>query len=539
MWVEDDIRTFNHEPVKYSCFCSLHLERFSERVGESVSREALVAAILGSGKPHPWRTEYLDMQAEVMIEMAEFLAKITHRISPTTAMGLMSSGPRQHCLEGRQWMDFGRTLADGPDLYSRPPMGNYWETSLRGFYYSQDSIKITRHCLPPGTIEQTEVENIPFTRYSKSVAFTFLEMAISFAYGSRGVTLNLFDHSGTPMEDEGWYGRMLEEKKPFLELLAEKAQLPGTYRGVRLLHFEKSSYYKELPKSAEYGDLLDESESIMEVLEGFGIPTTFDESEVIAISGQQIRAASDAEIAELLKKAILLDGEAAFVLAERGFGQDIGLSKILPSTCIDDVEVLAAEELHNEQFGGESKRFMTLTIPSLMERPWFCPAEVLSEVSVISAFVDADAVRKYPSMFAYENDQGGRVVVHLLDLAASFGIAFMHPHRMAQYQSAVDWLYRGEAPLLVAGGVYPLTFRKDSGKQTLIGFFNLSLDPWETVEFKCYDLREVESVTLLVESEWKADPCLTFTRNGCNVKVLLKRAVNFDVPIFLTINWRE
>ena len=39
MWVEDDIRTFNHEPVRFGCFCPRHMKLFSERVGREVSRE--------------------------------------------------------------------------------------------------------------------------------------------------------------------------------------------------------------------------------------------------------------------------------------------------------------------------------------------------------------------------------------------------------------------------------------------------------------------------------------------------------------------
>ena len=100
----------------------------------------------------------------------------------------MSSGPRRHCLEGRRWRDFAAAVADGGILYSRPPLGNYSESSLRGLYYSHDSIKLTRRCLPENTVEQTEVENIPFSGYYKSTAFTFIQTALSFAFGSAGVT---------------------------------------------------------------------------------------------------------------------------------------------------------------------------------------------------------------------------------------------------------------------------------------------------------------------------------------------------------------
>jgi len=68
IWMEDDLRTFNHRPVEFSCFCPLHLERFAARVGQPVTRTELVQAILQPGTPHPWRQEYLDLQAAVMIE---------------------------------------------------------------------------------------------------------------------------------------------------------------------------------------------------------------------------------------------------------------------------------------------------------------------------------------------------------------------------------------------------------------------------------------------------------------------------------------
>ncbi|NMD87640.1 hypothetical protein HF882_13705 [Victivallis vadensis] len=101
MWVEDDIRTFNHEPVEFGCFCPRHLRLFGERIGRPVEREELVRAILAPGRAHPWRREYLEMQRDIIVENAAFLAKTVHEVSPENSMGLMSSGPRLHCLEGR------------------------------------------------------------------------------------------------------------------------------------------------------------------------------------------------------------------------------------------------------------------------------------------------------------------------------------------------------------------------------------------------------------------------------------------------------
>ena len=539
IWVEDDIRTFNHRPVQYGCFCADHMRRFSERVGRKVSREELVAAMLRPGRPHRWRKAYLDMQAEIMEETVAFLAQTVHAVSPQTSLGLMSSGARQHCLEGRRWHRFADALADGRRLYSRPPMGNYREASLRGLYYSHDSIKLTRHCLPTGTIEQTEVESMPFTQYSKSVAFTFVELAVSFAYGSHAVTMNLFDHCGTPMEDEAAFGAMLGAKKPFLAALARKAQPAGVFCGVQLLHQARESYAKRLVPGADYGSLAADGYATMEMLETHGIATTYAESRVTATSGQQLRAFSNTEIEALLGKGLLLDAMAACVLVERGFGAEMGLREIRPPEPIDKAGgPFSAEEFYNRRFGGADKKFLTLTM-GVGGRPMLSRVKLLPGAEVISRVVDPDARRYDPCMIAFENTRGGRVVIHLLDLAQAFDIPFCHPHRVQQLQGAVRWLARGKPPLFVQGGVYPLGFRKDCSDHTLLGLFNLSLDAWPEVVFEFADRREpVRLRRLTPKGRWQQDQRLSCSQRGGRTTVCFKGAVTFDDPLFVATQWR-
>jgi len=540
IWVEDDIRTFNHSPVRYGCFCPEHLRRFSERVGQRVTREQLVKAILKPGRPSRWRREYLDMQAEIMVETVGFLAGVVHRTSPDTCLGLMSSGPRAHCLEGRRWLDLAVAMADGQPLYSRPPMGNYSEASLRGFYYSHDSIKITRHCMPPATIEQTEIENVPFTQYSTSAVFTFVEMAISFAYGSHGVTMNLYDHAGTPMEAEPAFGRMLAAKRPYLEGLAARAQKPGPYRGVQLLYHERESYSRRLSKGGEYGALAADGAATMQMLESHGIPTTYEDERVVATSGQQLQAFSDEEIRILLSQGMLLDAVAAGVLVERGFGGLIGAREIDSPRCIDQVGgPYAAEEYYSRKFGGRDGKFLTLTLPDLGGRPDLSPVKLGRQAEVISRLVDADARRGPVSMYAYENELGGRIVVHLLDLSTAYGVAFNHPFRAEQLQSAVSWLARRQPAVLVRGGVYPLALRKDVEGSTLLGLFNLSLDPWPEVEFVLADRREVASLEVLTQKgKWEKSRKVSAEKKGGRVAVRYRGAVSHDEPFFVTVNWK-
>lgn len=538
MWVEDDIRTFNHEPVEFGCFCPRHMKLFSERIGRDVTREELVKAILQPGRPHPWRTEYLEMQREIMIETAAFLAKVTHDVSPETCMGLMSSGPRLHCIEGRDWRRFAEALADGRPLYSRPPMSNYCEESMRGFYYSQDSIKLTRHALPPGAIEQTECESIPFTRYSKSVVFTFLELAVSVAYGSAGITLNLFDHVGSPMSDEAHFGRMLAEKKPFLNALAHFACRPGKYGGVRLFHHDAYSFRKELEPGAAYGDLQEDGYPLMTVLEAAGVPTSYDDSNILALTGQSARLLSDDELKQLLAQGLLLDGVAARILCERGFGDQIGLKRIdEPARRAQLSWIVSAEEYHNGDFGGARRKFLTSALPFLSAAGRFCLFEAADSAQVISSWVDPDAGRKAPAMIAFENDLGGRVVVHGLEYQSCCGVAFHHPFRREQLQNVVRYLGKGrEAMLFRCDGAYPLAWRRDMEDVTVVGCFNLNLDSWPECSFDLYWPRpEPRILQLAADGSWQAAEGAEVKLEHDRLIVTWRKAVDHTLPLVLKL----
>jgi hypothetical protein len=545
IWVEDDIRTFNHLPVNYGCFCPLHMKRFSERIGKSVSREELIAAILAPGKPHPWRKEYLDMQNEIMTDTVSFLVKTVHKVSPDTHMGLMSSGPRMHCLEGRRWTSFAKALADGKKLFSRPPVGAYFEKSLRDNYYAHDVIKLTRHCLPDNVIEQGEVENFPYTNYSKSISFTFVQTVIFFAFGCRGVALNLFDHCGSPMENMPEYGRMLKEKKAFLNALGAKAQCAGRFRGIQLLHSETGSYVKRLNINADYGDLSlsDDGFCCSQKLEMHGIPTVYDDEDVIATTGQTIAAFDDAQITDMLKKGVFLDASAAEILFDRGFGHLIGLKKIASPKSVDELDGFSAEEFFNPAFGGDEKKFLTFTIRNTNgKRLNFSLIEPDDNAEVISRVVDADANPGHISMCAFENKLGGRVIVHCLAFTTCQGPGFNSLFRAEQLAGAMKWLAKDRVPILVKGnGVYPLAFRKDCRDFILLGMFNLSLDPWSRAKFILDTEDDFTSVLILNQAgEWcAAEGSVVSTRKNKTMTVEVFRKISFDTPMFILLKKKK
>ncbi|MCK4983819.1 MAG: hypothetical protein KAS17_12895, partial [Victivallaceae bacterium] len=350
IWVEDDIRTFNHVPVEFGCFCPAHLKKISERIGKTVSREKLADLLLAPGKPHPYRKEWLDMQGEIMVEVAEILSAAVHEVSPATKVGLMSSGPAYHCLEGRKWHTFINAFAGDNIPVSRPPLGNYSENHLNGLYFTANSIRRTRYVLPENTIEMAEVENYPFSQYNKSNTFTFLQTAVCFAMGAHGVTMNLFDHCGTPMADEMSILQSLKKNKAYLKALTEKCVPVGKFKGIRILHHDQCSYNKHLYEDSSYEDLLEESFGWENPLQSLGFGTSYEISNIIALTGQSIRSLDNDEILKILSGGVLCDLTATSSLISMGYGKYLGAD--LKRTFKRGDAPLAAEHFYNSDYGG-------------------------------------------------------------------------------------------------------------------------------------------------------------------------------------------
>lgn len=543
LWIDDDIRDFG----AHECFCPLHLEEFSRRIGKRVTREELVAALLKPGKPHCWRAQWLKLRSEASLEVLRLITNTTHAVSPQTRMGLMSSGPRNHCREGREWIAVAEALGGmtGRPIYSRPTMSNYWEWGPpRGLYFSQDSIKLTRHCLPPETVDYTELESAPFSRYSKSVAFTFAQLAVSFAFGARGATLDIFDFIGTPMQIEPHYGKMLGNRKQFLNALAKTAQSPGLLRGVRMIFKEKSGLTRWLD-SGDNSDtaLAHEGYPALEAFEAAGIPTTYDNSDVTFLCGQQPRQLDDAEIRLLLEQGLFLDATAAKILCERGFADDIGLDKIALPKPLETLGAYSVEDFSSVSFGGEPHLYMTAQMPRVSYTAKFSVLQPDHRASVLGHLHDIEAQPVHPAMTAFENSSGGRIIVHAWDYASimdGFGVSFHNPVRRRQLQAAVRWLFRGRAPLLVNGeGAWPLAFRKDWSDKTLVGLFNLSLDVWPDSEIEMASSTPPVSIERLdTAGFWRKAHARVSRPHRQVIKLMSSEAIGFESPLFLRLTWK-
>jgi len=473
LWLEDDIRTFHHPPVEFSCFCDLHLAAFERRTGKRRTREELVANILAPGEPHEDRVQWFDLLGETMVDVAAVFEKAVHQVNPETHLGLMTSHPNHHAAEGRRWEDFCRALAGDRTLVVRPCMGNYNESNARGLYVADALVRRTLVCLPRPIETQTEMESMPFTLFAKSVAFTRLQNLMSFVLGSDAVTMNMFDHCGSPMEDWPQYGRMLAAAKPFLNAITERALPDARERGVGLLHHNRGADATVLSENADFPDLVQKGDGWREALQAMGLTTTFQDAPVRAVTGQILRAFPREDVDRFLSQGLLLDVSAARTLLDMGMGEAIGLTGAEPFNKLDIA--LSAEENLESEFGGPDT-YQTMT--SLTQRRDFASLSLADGARAISVYVDPDRNRRMPAMVLFENDLGGRVAVCAADLSDGAGIPFLNQYRRKQLHAITRWLGRGVAPLFVEADAWPWAVRRDYDEYTIVAVANLTLDPW-------------------------------------------------------------
>jgi len=505
LWVEDDFRHFNHEPVSWGCFCKIHLEKFSKIIGRKINREELVKYLLQPGPPHPYRAEWMDFLGDNMVKLAGKVESAVHRIGPQTKIGLMSSSPDDHSIEGRKWHQLINSFAGKNRAVLRPHYPPYRNTDIFDIYTGLDTIRHTVHCLPKNVQICPELENAPFTEYVKSVAYSKLQIMLSASMGYSDITMNLYDHCGTALNKNDAYGIMLRETKPFLDGLLRYCEPDGKHRGIGLLFSTDSAKHTQTQTGGDFTELHPKGYGWSVPLQAMGFPVTFSDSDIIAVTGQTTRGYAKEQVLKILSGGVLLDASAAEVLLEDGFGKYIGVE--IEEKLSRKTTGFAAENIGDEVY--ISPRLAT-------EKEVFFKLRLHDNAKAVSNFVTPDRKFFMPGMVQFENSLGGRITVYPMDLSNGATCCFLSWHRQKQLKDVIDWLSRGRNPLWVGPGPYAVPLRIDYDNYSILVIANNSPDVWKntSVEFNT-ESKKVKQILILDKTgSWTKAKLLKHSQNG-------------------------
>lgn len=344
LWVEDDFRLHNHAPLAWGgCFCEEHMKLYSERAGRKLTREEFVRGILQPGKPHPYRKIFLDVSRQTMLSAASAIGQAVQRAcaekgltaEERPSVGLMCSVPQTHEAEGRDWKALLSALSGGKTPVLRPHLPAYQEMAPSQYLNVFNRISmLTRAYAPAETRAYPELENFPYSRFVKSRRFTRFQLLSLMAMNPAGVMIDLYDLNGNGIVFEDHYQDMLHETKPFLNALKESGALEKERTGVKVLVSQKASYTVETTEGKSLKELEEDDTFFAAYLPAMGIPFTYTENadlsgQSVALSGQVLRVFGEETIRSLFRhNRVILNGDAAQVLLERGLGSLAGIASL-------------------------------------------------------------------------------------------------------------------------------------------------------------------------------------------------------------------
>ncbi len=372
LWVEDDFRLHNHDPLIWGgCFCEEHMRIYSERAGKQLTREEFVAGILQSGEVHPYRKIWLDVAQETMLHAAERIGSAVRKVSKSTKVGLMSSVPHVHAAEGRNWSAILKGLAAGLNPVNRIHLPGYIENSPSNYMLNFNMVSMmTRAMIPAEAEVYPELENFPYSRFSKSRRFTRFQLLAGLPLNLAGITIDLYDLNGNGITWKDNYQKTLADTKNYLNQLTGRGIFKGKRAGVKVMFSETSAYTLHTKAGKSMEELYPQEVFFAGLLSAFGIPFVYCnepdvKDSIVAISGQYFRNLSKEQIESIFEhNDVIINGDAAATLFDLGLG-DLANIKSLRWMHQDQGEY-SYEQVTNqkEYYGMENARASAIIICS-------------------------------------------------------------------------------------------------------------------------------------------------------------------------------
>ena len=517
MWVEDDFRLHNHDPQFLGwggCFCAEHLRRMSERVGEAVTRERLVATITAPGEPHPWRAAWLAESNETMLGALRHLDAAVAAVAPETRLALMTSDPDQHSVEGRDWAAFAEVLSRGGrfPVTLRPHITPYTEEPA-----VQQPPSVTRStlaCVPGPLAIYPELECGPRGhQYTKSHRFMSWQCDAAALYGSDGITLNYFDVTGNGVTDGEPLAAVLRGAKDRLTAIKAAGIDDRHAEGVAVLVRPEVAGRRrvETGRGVAIGvagqpgsvgvtggtlqALVNPSYVWARTLAILGVshrfvtdPVGLPAEELLAVGAGTLWALDDAELDAVLARPLLLDALATEVVVRRGRGGSIGLASFGWAEQHEAVYSIEQVEPDHPEPAVAGRRMTAQRSAGRV-----AVFELDAHGRPLSRIRDVDGRWSTPGMVAYAHPGGGRGVLcaHPFDGGAGypwytgggFFMAYFNPTRRRLLHHAVRtlsprgrWCLAEERPLTVT--------RHRTPGGTVLGVTNPLLDDADAVTLR-------------------------------------------------------
>lgn len=481
LMIDDDFRMLSG---RNGCYCPLHLDAIRQASGETFDRESLLARLREDAS---MAKAFDQVLLDSLMTLASDIREAIDAVNPTI--------PGSFCAcygDIRHAIPLSQKLAGNDN----PPMvrinnARYLCPEMRSFPIRMYHGAVQIAALGNDITVLAETDPYPHNRYSTGANLLHSHYTGSLFEGCHGAKHWLTRIETYQPASGTCYRSILEEHHEFYETLFQSVQAsePTDYVAVAL---PSSPYFNPAP---DQGDNSGATKTWGQLLGVMGLPCNYAKvNELPAMmTGEEAALFSDRDIETLLQNGVLLEGEAAEILCQRGFSNDLGV----------DAEPWEGKRVSGECWEGTtlcpSHRYTKLTVTHPETR-------IGATLTHRQSGVSESVMELGAALTLFENARGGRVVILSGSLNAQHAMAsfgYYDEDRKRQLVAMLSWITRAELPFYYPGDaeVY-LKLRRFHDGRYLLGLFNLGHDPLETIPLlSSHKLTVVESLT--AEGTWQ------------------------------------
>lgn len=441
IFVEDDFSL----SAANGCFCKKHLDEFAKRTGRYYSREELLDIFSKNTEESlDLMKKWNKLKKDTLVELAKVLRFELDKHSPEIPVGCMQSGASDN--DGNSAEAISKALA-GPNhipfsrLYGTFYCGVNTKEIPEALYHALYS---KEHINGEFRFYQ-EADAYPHTRFYTAGKHMKTMMSTMFSYGFDGAIFftrqGLDDANEDPVYSEMFAG----ERNRFNAVynICKQTELKG-------IEINYDTFYNSIDKTTQT-----KSPLWLKCISRFGISYTSVDSDVAFWDLRQAKYFDDDTVLKYLSKGLFLDGDAAKILCQRGFGKylgvDVGEDVASNTKLIFD---LGAKEIIEDKFvpSGKGK----LMPPAHAYAPpgngkWLKLNITDNKCEIVSgAYTTFDKLIT-PTMTRFENELGGKIVVMSLTLDGNNSQALFNYRRQRLIQNLISrcsdkYVYATENP---------------------------------------------------------------------------------------------
>ena len=466
--VDDDFRlTFR---AGRGCACPLHMAEFNRRAGLQLTREELFAHTEGTGEEDIRLTEiFIETQKDSLLLAAKAMREGIDEVDPKLRGTFCACGPAAEFAA-----EIASILAgEGNAAVIRINNGVYCRPGARGLsdasFGAATQGTIIRHDAEKLGLRieaiLAETDTCPQNRYSTSAQFLHSHFTASILEGLTGAKHWITRLHAYEPDSGRAYRRKLSEYRRFYEKLSELAA-QAEWMGCRVPLSKRPGYgYASCRVATLYCGWS------WCALERLGLPLYFSEKSGGAafMDGGADMKFSDEELREMFRGTVILAGDTALRLQERGFVDYTGVEvKEWNGACVSGEHIYVNERCVQ----GQKNAYELVPV-----------GEGAEELSYSYHMSDGKTrIRLFPGTVVYKNRIGGRCVTFCgtpqTELIHTEGFSFLNESRKFQLVS-----------ILKEAGCLPVYYPEDAeiylkaarlpGGKLLVAVFNIGFDVLE------------------------------------------------------------